>query len=96
LSVCAGNFYEIVKWYNHNTYVKYTYNIMQDTRTFSKYYKYKKTLWGPCVKCREKYRHILSCSNINNTPFQYKNLKVHYDNKEFFEFYQKKMINKAI
>ncbi len=91
LNLCSGEFFDIIKWYNHNDYVKYTYNIIQDTRTFNKYYKYKKhNKYGLCQKCREKYITDINSSHANDLIFEYKNLPVHKDNIDFLEFYKRK------
>lgn len=87
LSICSGNFCDIIKWYdNHNKYVKYTNNIMADSRCFSKYYKYKEQRsHGACEKCRKKYFKEISKSKMCDTEMQYKYLYVHEDNKYLFQ-----------
>lgn len=90
LTMCSGVFFDIIKWYSHNEYVKNTYNIMQDTRTFSKYYKYKEKRWLPCAKCSKKFINELKKSNMNTATLEYKNLPVHKHNKIYLEYYKKK------
>jgi hypothetical protein len=77
----------MIKWYGeHNKYLKYTNNIMIDSRCFNKYYNYKKQkCYGTCSKCREKYFKEISDSKMNYTIMYYKCLPVHEDNEYLFK-----------